>query len=58
MESPDAAGTSDRAAYNEKDQTDQSRQTFFLSMKVNGNVMGQILKVVGEHLTLIQEHFF
>lgn len=29
MESLDADGTSDRAAYNEKDQTDQSRQTFF-----------------------------
>lgn len=57
MESLDTAGTSDRAAYNEKDQTDQSRQTF-LSMNVNGNVMGRVLKVMGEYLTLIQNHFF
>lgn len=30
----------------------------FLSMKVNRNVMGRVLKVVGEYLTLIQKHFF
>lgn len=30
----------------------------FLSMNVNGNVMGRVLKVVGEYLTLIQKHFF